>query len=52
MDLSWFIAESLLRTRSEAIIAVDRDGTIRFWNPAQNAFSAMPLPRRSVSLST
>jgi PAS domain S-box-containing protein len=27
------IAESLLRTRSEAIIAADRDGVICFWNP-------------------
>jgi PAS domain S-box-containing protein len=33
MDLSSLIAESLLRTRSEAIIAADRDGIIRFWNP-------------------
>lgn len=33
MDLSRFIAESLLDTRSEAIIAADRDGIIRFWNP-------------------
>jgi PAS domain S-box-containing protein len=33
MDLSALIAESLLRTRSEAIIAADRVGIIRFWNP-------------------
>jgi PAS domain S-box-containing protein len=33
MDLSGLIAESLLRTRSEAIIAADRAGTICFWNP-------------------
>lgn len=32
-NLSGFIAESLLRTRSEAIIAADRDGVICFWNP-------------------
>jgi PAS domain S-box-containing protein len=33
MDLSGLIAESLLRTRSEAIIAADREGVICFWNP-------------------
>jgi PAS domain S-box-containing protein len=33
MDLSGLIAQSLLQTRSEAIIAADREGTIRFWNP-------------------
>lgn len=32
-DLSGSIAQSLLRTRSEAIIAADREGIIRFWNP-------------------
>jgi PAS domain-containing protein len=33
MNVSGLIAESLLRTRSEAIIAADRDGLICFWNP-------------------
>ena len=33
MDLSALIAKSLLQTRSDAIIAADRDGIIRFWNP-------------------
>ena|SRR5690242_4169745 len=33
MDLSGLIAESLLLTRSEAIIAADREGIICFWNP-------------------
>lgn len=33
MDLSGLIAESLLGTRSEAIIAADREGIICFWNP-------------------
>jgi PAS domain S-box-containing protein len=33
MDLSALIAESLLHTRSDAIIAADRDGIIRLWNP-------------------
>jgi PAS domain S-box-containing protein len=27
------IAEALLSTRSDAIVAADRDGVIRFWNP-------------------
>jgi len=33
VDLSALIAESLLHTRSDAIIAADSDGIIRFWNP-------------------
>jgi len=33
MDLSALIAQSLLHTRSDAIIAADREGIIRFWNP-------------------
>jgi PAS domain S-box-containing protein len=33
MDLSGLIAQSLLQTRSEAIIAADREGVIQFWNP-------------------
>jgi len=31
--ISDLIAESLLRSRSEAIITADRDGVICFWNP-------------------
>jgi PAS domain S-box-containing protein len=27
------VAEALLSTRSDAIVAADRDGVIRFWNP-------------------
>ncbi len=33
MNLAAAIAEALLATRSDAIIAADRDGVIRFWNP-------------------
>jgi PAS domain S-box-containing protein len=33
VDLSALIAKSLLHTRSDAIIAADSDGIIRFWNP-------------------
>ena len=33
MSFSSLLAASLLLTRSDAIIAADRDGIIRFWNP-------------------
>lgn len=33
MDLSKLIADTLLLTRAEAIIAADREGVICFWNP-------------------
>ncbi len=33
MELADQIAEALLGTRSDAIVAADRDGIIRFWNP-------------------
>jgi PAS domain S-box-containing protein len=33
MSLSDTLAEAILATRSDAIIAADREGTIRFWNP-------------------
>jgi PAS domain S-box-containing protein len=33
VDLSALIAESLLHTRSDAIIGAHGDGMIRFWNP-------------------
>ena len=33
MILSELIAEAVLLTPSDAIIAADRDGIIRFWNP-------------------
>jgi len=33
MDISQVLAQSILTTRSDAIIATDRDGVIRFWNP-------------------
>ncbi len=33
MELADQIARALLQTRSDAIIAADRDGIIRFWNP-------------------
>jgi PAS domain S-box-containing protein len=32
-DFSDLLAHSLLVTRSDAIVAADRDGIIRFWNP-------------------
>ncbi len=33
MSFSALLAEALLATRSDAIIAADQDGIIRFWNP-------------------
>ena len=33
MDISQTLAQSILATRSDAIIATDRDGVILFWNP-------------------
>ena len=33
MDISRDLAQSVLATRSDAIIATDRDGMILFWNP-------------------
>lgn len=33
MNLAAALAEALLATRSDAIVAADRDGLIRFWNP-------------------
>jgi PAS domain S-box-containing protein len=32
-NFSDLLARSLISTRSDAIIAADRDGVIRFWNP-------------------
>src|ERR1700745_3805958 len=33
MNISQTLARSILATRSDAIIATDRDGVILFWNP-------------------
>lgn len=33
MSLSETLAEAVLATRSDAIVAADREGIIRFWNP-------------------
>ena len=33
MVSSELLAEAVLRARSDAIVAADRDGIIRFWNP-------------------
>lgn len=33
MNLAAALAEALLATRSDAIVAADREGNIRFWNP-------------------
>lgn len=33
MNLSEMLAEAILSTPSDAIVAADREGVIRFWNP-------------------
>jgi len=33
MDITESLAQSILATKSDAIVATDRDGVIRFWNP-------------------
>ena len=33
MDVSDAVAEAILSTLADAIVAADRDGIIRFWNP-------------------
>ena len=33
MDISDAVAEAILSTKSDAIVAADQDGIIRFWNP-------------------
>jgi PAS domain S-box-containing protein len=43
MDITQSLARSILATKSDAIIATDRDGVIRFWNPgAQRIFQYAP----------
>jgi len=32
-DISTLVGEAVLRTQSDAIIAADQDGIVRFWNP-------------------
>ena len=52
MDFSELIAQAILLTRSEAIIAADRDGVIRLWIRALNASSGMPAAKRLDARST
>ena len=33
MNLTAILSEALLSTRSDAIVAADQDGIVRFWNP-------------------
>jgi PAS domain S-box-containing protein len=43
VNFSNLLAQSLLHTRSDAIIVADRDGIIRFWNPgAERIFGFVP----------
>ena len=53
MNLSDLLASAVLSTRSDAIIAADTDGIIRFWNPgAERIFghSAADAVGRSLDL--
>jgi PAS domain S-box-containing protein len=54
MDISQ-LAQSVLATRSDAIIATDRDGVIRFWNPGAERifqYAENETVRRSLDLIT
>jgi PAS domain S-box-containing protein len=43
VDFAGLLAEAILSTRSDAIVATDRDGIIRFWNPgAERVFGHSP----------
>lgn len=42
MNISDLIAQSILAARSDAIIAADRDGIIRFWNPGAERIFGYP----------
>lgn len=42
MRLSDLLAEAILSARSDAIIASDRDGIIRFWNPGAERLFGYP----------
>src|SRR5580692_5688609 len=41
-DLTAHIAQALLATPSDAILATDRDGVIRFWNPGAELIFGLP----------
>lgn len=52
-DLASRIAEAVLETRSDAILAADRHGVIRFWNPGAErifGFSADEALGRSLDM--
>jgi PAS domain S-box-containing protein len=43
VDISHAVAEAILSMRSDAIIAVDREGIILFWNSgARRLFGLLP----------
>ena len=39
------LADAILSTVSDAIVAADEDGVVRFWNQGRNASSGTPAPR-------
>jgi PAS domain S-box-containing protein len=52
-DTSTLVGEAVLRTRSDAIIAADQDGIIRFWNPGAErlfGYSATEAVERPLDL--
>jgi PAS domain S-box-containing protein len=44
------LAEALLDTASDAIVAADKDGVIRFWNPGAERIFVTRRERRSGNL--
>lgn len=53
MSLRDLLGEALLSARSDAIIAADRDGVVRFWNPGAErlfGYSAVEAVGRSLDL--
>jgi PAS domain-containing protein len=47
MMSSELLAEAVLRARSDAIVAADREGIIRFWNPGAERIFVMQQMKRS-----
>ncbi len=52
-DIFSLVGDAVLHTRSDAIIAADQDGIIRFWNPGAErlfGYSAQEAAERSLDL--
>jgi hypothetical protein len=46
------VSEAILSTRADAIVAADRDGIIRFWNPVRHIYSVIRTARPCLARST